>query len=224
MRQVRAILTSIYFDKALTAHSPDPSVPSVTERNPVSPLLSPLKWAAKSVASLVDLDPAICVELCKIEHAQMHVVALVLAHLEVNPTPELGRLLLCGSIQQVFTETLSRDPPAGLRRAVGHMPAKVLAKDSYRRLVSLLDHRPTAKLLFHTHRIDDALIDLLFVTAPPIRRHVFQLAQSRGAHWSQYARLSEGLRVLVARVRLTRLKNWSAAWHRRRDPNSFLAK
>jgi hypothetical protein len=32
MRQVRAILTSIYFDKALTAHSPDPSVPSVTER------------------------------------------------------------------------------------------------------------------------------------------------------------------------------------------------
>ena len=79
------------------------------------------------------------------------------------------------------------------------MPAKVLAKDSYRRLVLLLDHRPTAKLLFHTDRIDDALIDLLFVTPPPIRRHVFQLAQSRGAHWSQYAGLSEGLRVLVAR-------------------------
>ena len=51
-------------------------------------------------------------------------MALVLANLEVEPNLELGRLLLCGSIRQVFTETLGRSPPAGLRRAVGHMPAK----------------------------------------------------------------------------------------------------
>jgi hypothetical protein len=87
-------------------------------RNPVSPLLSPLKWAAKSVASLVDLDPAICVELCKIERAQMHVVALVLEE----------QATLCGSIQQVFTETLSRDPPIGLRRADRSYACKSVGK------------------------------------------------------------------------------------------------
>ena len=58
----------------------------------------------------------------------MHVVALALAHLEVNPPPEQGGLLLRGSFKQVITKTLGRDPPPGLRRAVGHMPAKVLAK------------------------------------------------------------------------------------------------
>jgi hypothetical protein len=169
-------------------------------RSPVSPfLLSPFKWAADSVASLADLDPAICVELCKIGRTRMHLVALVLAHLEVDPTPELGCLLLRGSFKQVITETLGRGPPAGLRRAVARMPAKVLAQESYRRLIALLDHRPTAKLLFHSEIIDDALIDLLFETPPPIRRHVLQLAQTRGEHWSEYAGLSDGLHVLVSR-------------------------
>ena len=130
-------------------------------RNPVSPLLSPFKWAANSVASLADLDPAICVALCKIGPTRIHVVALVLAHLKVEPTPELGRLLLCGSIRQVIADTLGRDLPAGLGSAVARMPAaKVLALENYRRLIALLDHRPTAKLLFHSDPIDDALIDL----------------------------------------------------------------
>ena len=35
--------------------------------------------------------------------------------------------------------------------------------ENYRRLIALLDHRPTAKLLFHIDKIDDALIDLLFL-------------------------------------------------------------
>jgi hypothetical protein len=63
-------------------------------------LLSPFKWAADSVASLADLDPAICVELCKIGRTRMHLVALVLAHLEVDPRPELGCLLLRGSLSR----------------------------------------------------------------------------------------------------------------------------
>ena len=107
----------------------------------------------------------------------MHVVALVLAHLKVEPTPELGRLLLCGSIRQVIAETLGRDLPAGLGHAVARMPAKVLAQENYRRLIALLDHRSTAKLLFHSDPIDDALIDLLFQTPPPLRRPVLRLAK-----------------------------------------------
>ena len=109
-------------------------------------------------------------------------MALVLANLEVEPNLELGRLLLCGSIRQVFTETLGRSPPAGLRRAVGRMPEKVLARDSYHRLIELLDHRSTAKLLFHIDKIDNALIDLLYQTPPPLRRP------------EQWRRLVRGLR------------------------------
>jgi hypothetical protein len=156
-------------------------------RRPVTPisrrfLLSPFNWVADSVASLADLDPTVCVELCKIEGTRMHVMALALANLEVEPNLELGRLLLCGSIRQVFTETLGRSPPAGIRR-----------------LIELLDHGPTAKLLFHMDKIDDALIDLLYQTSPPLRRPVLRLAMSRGDDWSHYAGLCDGLHILVAR-------------------------
>jgi hypothetical protein len=82
-------------------------------------LLSPFNWAADSVALLADLDPTVCVELCKIEGTRMHVMALALANLKVKPNLELGRLLLCGSIRQVFTETLGRSPPAGLTNRPG---------------------------------------------------------------------------------------------------------
>ncbi len=67
----------------------------------------------------------------------MHVIALVLAHLEDELIPELDRFLLRGSIRQVFTETLGRDPPAGLIRAIGRMPSRALARENYRRLTGL---------------------------------------------------------------------------------------
>lgn len=194
-------------------------------RSPVSPfLLSPFKWAADSVASLADLDPAICVELCKIGRTRTHVVALVLAHLEIDPTPEQGRLLLRGSIRELITETLGRAPPAGLRRAVARMPAKVLAQENYRRLIALLDHGPTAKLLFHMNKVDDALIDLLFQTPPPVRRHVLRLAQSRGEYWSQYASLCEGLHVLVTRGAADSFEELVCTLASAKRPEQFLGK
>lgn len=194
-------------------------------RNPVSPfLLSPFKWAADSVASLAGLDPALCVELCKIGPTRMHVVALVLAHLEIDPTPELGRLLLCGSIRELTTQTLGRAPPAGLRRALGHMPAKVLARENYRRLMALLDHGPTAKLLFHIDEVDDALIDLLFQTPPTLRRPVLRLVQSRGDHWSHYAGLCDGLHVLAARGAADSLDELVGSLASAKRPEQFLAR
>ncbi len=183
-----------------------------------------LSGRQNSVTSLADLDPAICVELCKIGPTRMHVVALVLAHLKVEPTPELGRLLLCGSIRQVIADTLGRDLPAGLGRAVARMLAKVLAQENYRRLIALLDHRPTAKLLFHSDTIDDALIDLLFQTPPAVRRQVLQLAQSRGECWSQYAGLSEGLHVLVTRGAADSFEQLVCTLASAKRPEQFLGK
>jgi hypothetical protein len=48
--------------------------------NPVSPrfLLSPFSWVAYSIALLADLDPTVCVELCKIRRTRVHMIALVL--------------------------------------------------------------------------------------------------------------------------------------------------
>jgi hypothetical protein len=187
-------------------------------------LLSPFSWAADSMALLADLDPTVCVELWKIGRTRMHMMALVLAHLEDEPTPELGRFLLRGSIRQLITGTLGRGPPAGLRRAASRMPEKVLARDSYRRLVALLDHKSTAKLLLHSDKIDDASIDLLYQTPPPIRRPVLRLAMSRGDDWSQYAGLCDGLHILVARGAADSFGELVCSLASAQRPQHFLAK
>jgi hypothetical protein len=41
-------------------------------------LLSPFSWVADSIALLADLDPTVCVELCKIRRTRVHMIALVL--------------------------------------------------------------------------------------------------------------------------------------------------
>jgi hypothetical protein len=171
----------------------------VERRAPPGFLLGPFSWAGEPVSKLTDLGPAICVNLCKIGRARMHLIALALAYLEDQLTSDLARLLVCGSVRQIITETLRHDLPAGLSRAVAHMPANALAKESYRRLIELLHHGPTAKLLFHVDAINDAMVDVIYHTPATLRRPVMLLAMNRGSDWSRFAGLSDGLRILVGR-------------------------
>jgi hypothetical protein len=169
------------------------------------------------VWKLDDHDPAICVNLCKIGRARMHLIALALAYLEDQLTSDLARLLVCGSVRQIITETMGHGLPAGLSRAVAHMPANALAKESYRRLIELLHHAPTAKLLFHVNAINDAMVDVIYHTPATLRRPIMALAMGRGSDWSWFAELSDGLRILVARGAFAISMNWSAIWRQRND-------
>jgi hypothetical protein len=54
----------------------------------------------------------------------------VLAYMETELRPELGRFLLCGPAGEVVTRAIGRGPPAGLSRALSQMPLQVLAKES----------------------------------------------------------------------------------------------
>ena len=51
----------------------------------------------------------------------MHLIALALAHIEAELTPDLGPLLLRGSLRQILAEVLRRSPPAGRPRRLDRM-------------------------------------------------------------------------------------------------------
>ena len=187
-------------------------------------LLESFGWAAVPVSKLIDLDPSICVNLCKIDRTRVHLIALALAHLQDQLTSDLALLLLRGSLRQVMTETLGRGPPAGLSRAVAHMPFKVLTKENYRRLVELLYQAPTAKVLFHVDAIDDEMIDVLYRTPVSLRRALLLLATHRGGDWPQFAGLADGLRILAARGAAHSFDELVNNLASARKPRQFLAK
>jgi hypothetical protein len=199
-------------------------VERVEKRAPPGFLLAPFRWAAEPVSKLTDLDPTVCVDLCKIGRTRMHVIALALAHSKGPSTTDLARLLVCGSFRQIITETLGRDFPAGLSRAVAHMPANVLAKENYRRLIDLLHHGPTATLLFHVDAIDDTLIDVIYHTPATLRRPVMLFAINRGREWSRFAGISDGLRILVARGAARNFNDLVSNLAAAERPREFVAK
>jgi hypothetical protein len=163
------------------------------------PLLEPLGWAAASMAMVADNDPNLLVDLLTLSCMRMHLIALALTHVETEAAPELGRLLLRGPVGEILSKTLGRGPPAGLGRALAHMPSYVLARESYRRLIELLDHQASAHLLFYADRIDTSIIELLYRVPAPLRRPALLLAMRRGGGFSQLAGFAEGLAVLAAR-------------------------
>ncbi len=163
------------------------------------PVLAPFCWAADSIAMLVDRDPTLVADLLRLRRVRMHLIALALAHLKTDPRPELGRFLLCGRAGEVVTSAIGRGPPAGLSRALAHMPSCVLERENYRHLIELLDHQANTYLLFYPDSIDNSIIELLYRVLAPLRRPALLLAMRRGGGFAQLAGLTEGLAVLAAR-------------------------
>lgn len=120
-------------------------------------VLAPFCWAAEPIAMLADNDPALLVDLLKLSRVRMHLIALPLAHMETQLRPELGRLLLRGSIQEVLSRALNRGPPAGLgRRAGAHAAPRARKRKHYSEIVTIIGtrwakrRRPTDKCAFPT--------------------------------------------------------------------------
>jgi hypothetical protein len=179
--------------RADALHSP------VAISGPAVFLLTPFSWAAEPLAELADSDPRLFADLFRLNRLRIHIMALALAHMETELRPEIGRFLLRGLASEVVVRALGRGPPVGLSRALAHMPSYVLARESYRHLIELLDHQASAHLLFYPDNIDNSIIELLYGVPAPLRRPALLLAMRRGGGFAQLAGLADGLAVLVAR-------------------------
>src|SRR5271166_6141031 len=158
-------------------------------------LLAPFGWAAEPLAAIVHAEPSLVADLFGISRPRMHLIALALAHLD-RPVPSgVGCLLARGPARQVLGRVLGASP-AGIKRALDHLPEEVLQRQNYRRLLHLLADPGGAAVLHHANKIDDLAIEVLGDLPPPLRRPLpFALAD-----WPEKLNgLTASLQFLVSR-------------------------
>jgi hypothetical protein len=136
---------------------------------PPGVLLQPFRWAAAPLAAMAASDPSLVLDLLGINRPRMHLIGLALAHLNPPVQPDIGPLLVRSSMRQVLDRVLGQ-APVGIRRVLRHLPAQVLRRGNYRRLVSLLADPGAAKVLHHADEIDDMAIWVLGDLPQPLRR------------------------------------------------------
>src|ERR1039458_4235397 len=120
-------------------------------------LLEPLGWVQDRLRQAIEVEPRLVELLFDLDHARMHLIALALAHMSGDVTPDLALILLQESRKAILKLSVGHRP-VGIGRALRRLPPKVLAAEIYRKLVDLLDDPVPAKFLHHTGSITDLLI------------------------------------------------------------------
>jgi hypothetical protein len=159
-------------------------------------LLTPFGWAAQSLTAMLAAKPGLLPHLFEIDRPRMHVIALALAHLDGKAMPQFGPVLLRASAREVLERVLGRSP-VGIKRVLRRLPLAVLTPQSYRRLVELLDHPETAKVLPHLaeSEITDSTIRLLYEVPASLRSVVVAVL----GFGHTLDNLPDGLRLLASR-------------------------
>ena len=123
--------------------SPDSVVP---QRCP-GYLMAPFGWAAKPLTAMLEAEPKLYAALFGLSWQRMHLIALALAHWPGQMDASFAQLVMGGPLAAVLDAVLGRRP-AGLKRALRHLPVGVLPRASYRQLIELLEEPATAKLIY----------------------------------------------------------------------------
>ena len=147
-------------------------------------LLEPLDWVQDRLSQAIAGEPRLVELLFDLDHARMHLLALALAYLASDVTPDLAQILLQESRKTILKLSVGHRP-VGIGRALRRLPPKVLAAEIYRKLVDLLDDPVPAKFLHHTGSITEQIITGLH-TLPAALRSVAIMSMfnpfTRSAH------------------------------------------
>jgi len=161
-------------------------------------LLEPLGWVQDRLRQAIAVEPRLVELLFDLDHTRMHLIALALAHMNGDVTPDLALILLQESRKTILNLSVGHRP-IGIGRAVRRLPPKVLAAEIYCKLVDLLDDPVPAKFLHHTGSITDLLITGIHRLPAGLRTAAIMAMfnQIDGMIW-----FVDGLRVLASRAGL----------------------
>ena len=161
-------------------------------------LLEPLGWVQDRLSQAIAVEPRLVELLFDLDHARMHLIALALAHMSGDVTPDLALILLQESRKTILNLSVGHRP-VGIGRALRRLPPKVLAAEIYRKLVDLLDDPVPAKFLHHTGSITDLLITGIHRLPAGLQTATIMAMFNRidGMIW-----FADGLRVLASRTGL----------------------
>jgi hypothetical protein len=133
-------------------------------------LVGPLGWLNERLSKTWASDRELFVSLFELDPYRMHVLGLGVAHHDGEPSPEIVKSLLAEPPKSALGPIIGQCPK-GLSRALHALPQQaVLAPESYRALVSLLNDRSTANYLHHCRSITEPMIVGLAALPEPLRR------------------------------------------------------
>jgi hypothetical protein len=159
-------------------------------------LLEPFGWAADVLIGIVTAKPHLLVDLLAIDCQRLHLIALALANLEGEVTPEFAESLMRASVRSV-TEHIPMLDPTIMEQVLGrHFPSSVLERKNYRRLVTLLADSNAARFLQTADYVSDFIISTLH-GLPPVLRNAC-VVNALDPVELEYG-FSDGLRFLVSR-------------------------
>ena len=161
-------------------------------------LLEPLGWVQDRLSQAIEVEPRLVELLFDLDHARMHLIALALAHMNGDVTPDLALMLLQESRKTILNLSVGHRP-VGIDRALHHLPPKVLTAESYRNLTDLLNDPVPAKFLHHTGSITDLLITGIHRLPTGLRTAAIMamLNRSDGMIW-----FVDGIKFLASRTGL----------------------
>jgi len=182
--------------------------------------MAPFGWAAKPLAAMLEADPSLHSALFTLSRRRMHLIALALAHWPGRMDASFAQLVMGGPLAAVLDAVLGRRP-AGLKRALGHLPVGVLPRPSYRQLIELLEEPATAKLIYQVDSLQEEYLGLLHSIPAPLRRIT---AGAIDDLCVKPEGLVDGLRILAARGAAPSFEALVADLAAIRQPAQFLAR
>lgn len=159
-------------------------------------LLEPFGWAADTLIEIVATKPHLLVDLLAIDCQRMHLIALALANLESEITPELAELLMRGSVRAVMERIPTSDPDSMERVFARRFPSSVLERKNYQRLVPLLADSNASSFLQNVDFVSDFIVSTLH-GLPPVLRNTCVINALDPVELEHG--FADGLRFLVSR-------------------------
>src|SRR5665213_3980322 len=161
-------------------------------------LVEPLGWVKDRLTNAFEADPTLVALLFGLDQFRMHLMALALAHMTGEVTPDLALMLLQESRKTILNLSVGHRL-VGIDRVLSHLPPKVLTADSYRNLTDLLLVPAIAKFLHHRTSITEQIITGLH-TLPAALRSVAIMSMFNP--FSKMFLFVDGLRFLASRTGL----------------------
>ena len=134
-------------------------------------LMAPLSWLTERLSATLKSDPELLRAIFELDAYRMHTLGLGLAHCDPEDLPPSAvKALAHGPPQAVLKQFLGRWPQ-GLGRVLRALPdAGVLAPESYRALLAVLDDKASAAYVHHCRVITEPLIVALAALPRPLRQ------------------------------------------------------
>jgi len=167
-----------------------------TERIRPGFLFEPFGWAADTLTAIVMARPSLLPDLISIDSKRMHLIALALAHLNNEVTPDIGEVLIGGSAQAVLEFIPTSYPSRAERVLSRYFPSSILEPETYRQLILLLNEENASTFLQNTDYVSDTVVSTL-QGLPPILRNSC-IMNALDPIQLEFG-FSEGLRLLVSR-------------------------